>query len=194
MIKSMRGSDPDAAIFYLARALHSGEDIEFLARRILICSSEDVGMANPNAILVAMAAYQGVMAVGMPEARILLAEAAVTVATSPKSNSSYLAIDKALADVANKRTGEVPMHLRNAPAKGMLDMGYSVGYKYAHDYPEHYVDMQFLPDEMVGTKYYEPGNLGYEVQIRKWMDHLKNGTPLRKPDSSSDNSSDKSNK
>ena len=86
------------------------------------------------------------------------------------------------------------MHLRNAPAKGMLDMGYSVGYKYAHDFPEHYVDMQFLPDEMVGTKYYEPGNLGYEVQIRKWMDHLKNGTPLRKPDSSSDTSSDKSNK
>lgn len=194
MIKSMRGSDPDAAIFYLARALHSGEDIEFLARRILICSSEDVGMANPNAILVAMAAYQGVMAVGMPEARILLAEAAVTVATSPKSNSSYLAIDKALSDVANKRTGEVPMHLRNAPAKGMLDMGYSVGYKYAHDFPEHYVDMQFLPDEMVGTKYYEPGNLGYEVQIRKWMDHLKNGTPLRKTENPSDSSSDKSNK
>lgn len=174
MIKSMRGSDPDAAIFYLARALHSGEDIEFLARRILICASEDVGMANPNAILVANAAYQGIMAVGMPEARILLAEAAVVVATSPKSNSSYLAIDRALSDVANKRTGDVPMYLRNAPVKGMEELGYSVGYQYAHDFPEHYVPMQFLPDEMVGTKYYEPGNLGYEVQVKKWMEHLKN--------------------
>lgn len=174
MIKSMRGSDPDAAIFYLARALHSGEDIEFLARRILICASEDVGMANPNAILVANAAYQGVMAVGMPEARILLAEAAVVVATSPKSNSSYLAINRALSDVANKRTGDVPMYLRNAPVKGMEELGYSVGYQYAHDFPEHYVPMQFLPDEMVGTKYYEPGNLGYEVQVKKWMEHLKN--------------------
>ena len=174
MIKSMRGSDPDAAIFYLARALHSGEDIEFLARRILICASEDVGMANPNAILVANAAYQGIMAVGMPEARILLAEAAVVVATSPKSNSSYLAIERALSDVANKRTGDVPMYLRNAPVKGMEELGYSVGYQYAHDFPEHYVPMQFLPDEMVGTKYYEPGNLGYEVQVKKWMEHLKN--------------------
>ena len=174
MIKSMRGSDPDAAIFYLARALHSGEDIEFLARRILICASEDVGMANPNAILVANAAYQGIMAVGMPEARILLAEAAVVVATSPKSNSSYLAINRALSDVANKRTGDVPMYLRNAPVKGMEELGYSVGYQYAHDFPEHYVPMQFLPDEMVGTKYYEPGNLGYEVQVKKWMEHLKN--------------------
>ncbi|MBQ0011155.1 MAG: replication-associated recombination protein A [Clostridiales bacterium] len=174
MIKSMRGSDPDAAIFYLARALHSGEDIEFLARRILICASEDVGMANPNAILVANAAYQGIMAVGMPEARILLAEAAVVVATSPKSNSSYLAINRALSDVANKRTGDVPMYLRNAPVKAMEELGYSVGYQYAHDFPEHYVPMQFLPDEMVGTKYYEPGNLGYEVQVKKWMEHLKN--------------------
>ena len=114
------------------------------------------------------------MAVGMPEARILLAEAVVTVATSPKSNSSYLAIDKALDIVSKQRTGEVPMHLRNAPVKGMEEMGYSVGYKYAHDFPEHYVQMQFLPDEMVGTTFYEPGNLGYEVQIKKWMDHLKN--------------------
>ena len=121
-IKSMRGSDPDAAVFYLARALHAGEDIEFLARRILICASEDVGMANPSALPLVMAAYQGIMAVGMPEARILLSEAAIVVATSPKSNASYLAINKAMQDVAEKRTGEVPMHLRNAPARGMADL------------------------------------------------------------------------
>lgn len=169
-IKSMRGSDPDAAVFYLARALHGGEDIEFLARRILICASEDVGMANPSALGVAMAAYQGIMAVGMPEARILLSEAAIVVATSPKSNASYLAINKAMDDVAQKRTGEVPMHLRNAPAKGMADLGYGVGYKYAHDYEGHIVDQQYLPDEMVGTVYYEPTAIGYESKIRDWLD------------------------
>lgn len=168
-IKSMRGSDPDAAVFYLARALHGGEDIEFLARRILICAAEDVGMANPNALLVAMAAYQGIMAVGMPEARILLSEAAVMVATSPKSNSSYLAIDKALSDVADKRTGNVPMHIRNAPAQGMADIGYSVGYKYPHDFPGHMVKQQYLPDEMIGTVYYEPGINGYERKIREFL-------------------------
>ncbi len=168
-IKSMRGSDPDAAVFYLARALHGGEDIEFLARRILICASEDCGMANPSALTVAMAAYQGIMAVGMPEARILLSEAAICVATSPKSNSSYLAINKALHDVAEKRTGEIPMHIRNAPADGMSDLGYGVGYKYAHDYEGHIVDQQYLPDEMVGTVYYEPTTLGYEAKIHEWL-------------------------
>ena len=169
-IKSMRGSDPDAAVFYLARALHGGEDIEFLARRILICASEDVGMANPSAITVALAAYQGIMAVGMPEARILLSQAAIVVATSPKSNASYLAINKAMQDVSEKRTGEVPMHLRNAPAKGMADLGYGVGYKYAHDYEGHIVDQQYLPDEMVGTVYYEPTGIGYETKIKDWLD------------------------
>ena len=169
-IKSMRGSDPDAAVFYLARALHGGEDIEFLARRILICASEDVGMANPSALPVAMAAYQGIMAVGMPEARILLSEAAIVVATSPKSNASYMAINKAMQDVEQKRTGEVPMHLRNAPAKGMTDLGYGVGYKYAHDFEGHIVDQQYLPDEMKGTIYYEPTSLGYETKIREWLD------------------------
>ncbi len=172
-IKSMRGSDPDAAVFYLARALHGGEDIEFLARRILICASEDVGMANPSALSVAMAAYQGIMAVGMPEARILLSEAAIVVATSPKSNASYLAINKAMQDVAEKRTGEVPMHLRNAPAKGMKDLGYGVGYKYAHDYEGHIVDLQYLPDEMKGTIYYEPTGIGYEVKIKEWLDQRR---------------------
>ena len=153
-IKSMRGSDPDAAVFYLARALNGGEDPMFLARRIVIAASEDVGMANPNALILATSAMQAVHLVGMPEARIILAEAAVYVATSKKSNASYLAINKALEDVANKDTGEVPMHIRNAPAEGMEKEGYHVGYKYPHDYPGHYVEQQYLPDKMVGTKYY----------------------------------------
>ncbi|NCC76850.1 MAG: replication-associated recombination protein A [Clostridia bacterium] len=168
-IKSMRGSDPDATVFYLARALHGGEDIEFLARRILICAAEDVGLANPQMIQVAMAAYQGAMAVGMPEARILLSEAALAVATSPKSNAAYLAIDKALDDVNNRRTGEVPMHLRNAPAKGMSGLGYGVGYKYAHDYPGHIVDQDYLPAEIAGTIYFEPSTNGYEAKVTEWL-------------------------
>ena len=153
-IKSMRGSDPDAAIFYLARALNGGEDPMFLARRIVICASEDVGMANPNALVVANSAMQAVHMVGMPEARILLAEAAVYVATSNKSNASYLAINKALEDVKNKDTGDVPMHIRNAPVEQMKQFGYHDGYLYPHDYPGHWVEQQYLPDEMVGTKYY----------------------------------------
>ena len=153
-IKSMRGSDADAAIFYLARALNGGEDPMFLARRIVICASEDVGMANPNALVVANSAMQAVHMVGMPEARIILAEAAVYVATSLKSNASYLAINKALEDVKNKDTGEIPMHIRNAPAEGMEQFGYHDGYKYPHDYPGHYVEQQYLPDKMIGTKYY----------------------------------------
>ena len=169
-IKSMRGSDPDATVFYLARALHAGEDIEFLARRITICAAEDVGMANPAALQVAMSAYQAIVAVGMPEARIILSEAAVMVATSPKSNSTYLAIDKALADVDSRRTGEVPMHLRNAPVKGMKDLGYGKGYKYAHDFPGHIVDQEYLPEEVRGTVYYEPGSNGYEAKVKDWLE------------------------
>ena len=153
-IKSMRGSDPDAAVFYLARALNGGEDPMFLARRIVIAASEDVGMANPNALVVATNAMQAVHMVGMPEARIILAEAAIYVATSKKSNASYLAINKALEDVSSKDTGEVPMHIRNAPVEGMEKEGYHVGYKYPHDYPGHYVEQQYLPDKMIGTKYY----------------------------------------
>ena len=154
-IKSMRGSDPDATAFYLARALNAGEDPMFLARRIVICSSEDVGMANPNALVVANSAMQAVNMVGMPEARIILAEAAIYVATSKKSNASYLAIDKALEDVKTKDTGEVPMHIRNAPVKQMESLGYHQGYLYPHDFPGHYVEQQYLPDKMVGTKYYK---------------------------------------
>ena len=153
-IKSMRGSDPDAAIFYLARALNAGEDPMFLARRIVIAASEDVGMANPNALVVATSAMQAVHQIGIPEARIILAEATIYVATSKKSNASYLAINKAIEDVSTKDTGEIPMHIRNAPAEGMKDLGYSNGYKYPHDYPGHVVEQQYLPDKMLGTKYY----------------------------------------
>lgn len=153
-IKSMRGSDPDAALFYLARALNGGEDPMFLARRIVICSSEDVGMANPNALVIATSAMQAVHMVGMPEARIILAEAATYVATSPKSNATYLGINRALEDVSSKETGQVPMHIRNAPAEGMSKEGYGVGYKYPHDCPGHWVEQQYLPDEIIGTKYY----------------------------------------
>ena len=153
-IKSMRGSDPDAAVFYLARALNGGEDPVFLARRIVIAAAEDVGMANPNALVVATSAMQAVTMVGMPEARIILSEAAVYLATSKKSNASYLAINRALEDVSSKDTGEIPMHIRNAPAEGMEQFGYGDGYKYPHDYPGHVVEQQYLPDKMLGTKYY----------------------------------------
>ena len=153
-IKSMRGSDPDATVFYLARALNGGEDPMFLARRIVIAASEDVGMANPNALVVANAAMQAVHMVGMPEARILLSEAAVYVATSKKSNASYLAINNALEDVSTKDTGTIPMHIRNAPIEEMRKLGYNEGYLYPHDFPGHWVEQQYLPDKMVGTKYY----------------------------------------
>ena len=153
-IKSMRGSDPDATAFYLARAIAGGEDPVFIARRIVIAAAEDVGLANPNALVVANSAMQAVTSVGMPEARIILSEAAIYVATSKKSNAAYLAINKALEDVETKDTGEIPMHIRNAPVSGMRDFGYGEGYKYPHDYPNHQVEQQYLPDKMLGTKYY----------------------------------------
>ena len=153
-IKSMRGSDPDATVFYLARALNGGEDPVFLARRIVIAAAEDVGLANPMALQLATSAMQAVTMVGMPEARIILSEAAIYVANSKKSNASYNAINMALEDVANKDTGTIPMHIRNAPAEGMEQFGYHEGYKYPHDYPGHYVEQQYLPDKMVGTKYF----------------------------------------
>ena len=172
MIKSMRGSDPNAAILYLARALKAGEPIEFLARRIMICAAEDVGLANPNALLLAVAAFQTAIAVGMPEARIPLAEACVMVASSPKSNAAYLAIDKALSDVEHTDTGVVPMHLRNAPASGMKELGYGVDYKYAHDFPGHVVKQQYMTDATVGRKYYEPTVIGYESKIKEYLDKV----------------------
>ncbi len=153
-IKSMRGSDPDATVFYLARAINAGEDPMFLARRIVISAAEDVGLANPNALVVANAAMQSVATVGMPEGRIILSEAAIYVANSKKSNASYNAINQALSDVENKDTGTIPMHIRNAPAEGMEQFGYHQGYKYPHDYPGHWVEQQYLPDKMLGTKYF----------------------------------------
>ena len=153
-IKSMRGSDPDATLFYLARALNGGEDPVFLARRIVICASEDVGLADPQALVIATSAMQAVHMIGMPEARILLAESAVYVANCKKSNATYLGIDKALSEVQNKDTGEIPMHIRNAPVEKMRELGYNEGYLYPHDFPGHWVEQQYLPDKMVGTKYY----------------------------------------
>ena len=153
-IKSMRGSDADATLFYLARALNGGEDPMFLARRIVICASEDVGMANPNALVVANSAMQAVHMVGMPEAKLILAEAAVYIATSKKSNATYLGINRALEDVANKNTGTIPMHIRNAPVENMKEFGYGQGYLYPHDFQGHWVEQQYLPDVMIGTKYY----------------------------------------
>ena len=172
-IKSIRGSDPDAAIYWLARMLEGGEDIKFIARRLIISASEDIGLANPNAMLIANACFEAIDKIGMPEARIPLAEATVYLATSPKSNSAYLAVDAALAKV--KETGDlpVPLHLRNAPTALMKKLNYGADYKYAHDFENHYVDQQYLPDKLVDTKFYEPALNAKEEQIRKWMDFLK---------------------
>ena len=155
-IKSMRGCDPDATLFYLAKMIAAGEDPMFIARRIVIAASEDVSLANNEALLVATAAMQGVQQIGMPEGRILLAQAAVNVALSPKSNTTYVGINKALDDVKNKYTGEIPMHLRNAPIKEMKNHDYGIGYKYPHDYEGGFVEQQYLPNEMIGTSYYKP--------------------------------------
>ena len=156
-IKSMRGSDPDATLLYLARALNGGEDPVFLARRIVICASEDVGLADPQALVIATSAMQAVNMIGMPEARIILAEAAVYVANCKKSNATYLGINKALEDVANSDTGEIPMHIRNAPIEKMRELGYNEGYLYPHDYPGNYVEQQYLPEKIKDKKYYVPG-------------------------------------
>lgn len=168
-IKSMRGSDPDAAIHYLARMLAAGEDINFIARRIAICAAEDVGNADPQALVIAMAAVQAVQFIGMPEARIPLAQAVTYVACAPKSNASYLAIDKALADVRAKDCGDVPIHLRDCHYKGAAKLGHGVNYKYAHDYPYHIVKQDYLPDKMKGTKYYTPTSNGYEKTISQYL-------------------------
>ncbi len=153
-IKSMRGSDVDATIFYLSRAIYAGEDPMFLARRIAICASEDVGLANSNALVVANSAMQAIHMIGMPEAKIILAHAASYVAKSPKSNSSYMALNRALDDVENIDTGTIPMHIRNAPVEAMKSSGYGVGYKYPHEYPHHQVEQQYLPDKIKDKKYY----------------------------------------
>lgn len=172
-IKSMRGSDPDAAIYYLAKMLYAGEPVAFVARRIMICASEDVGNADPMALTVAVSAAQAVERLGMPEAQIVLAQAVSYVACAPKSNSAVKAIDKAMKLVANMKTAPVPVHLQDAHYKGSQKLGHGIGYKYAHDYENHYVDQQYLPDAIKDEHFYEPGELGYETEIRKYLKRLK---------------------
>ena len=172
-IKSMRGSDPDAAVYYLAKMLYAGEDVTFIARRIMICASEDVGNADPNALTVAVSAAQAVERLGMPEARIVLAQAVTYVASAPKSNAAYLAVDKALSVVRESRTAPVPTYLCDAHYKGAAKLGRGIGYKYAHDFPNHYVEQQYLPDAYKDMKFYEPTENGYEQMIREYFKKIK---------------------
>lgn len=172
-IKSMRGSDPDAAVYYLARMLYAGEDIKFIARRIMICASEDVGNADPQALVVATNACLAIERLGMPEARIVLSQAATYVACAPKSNAAYMAVDKALDVVKNEKTYGVPVHLQDAHYKSAGKLGHGIGYKYAHDYKNHYVKQQYLPDELEGTVFYEPTDNGYEKKIKEHLDKIK---------------------
>ena len=172
-IKSMRGSDPDAAVYYLAKMLYAGEDVTFIARRIMICASEDVGNADPNALTVAVSAAQAVERLGMPEARIVLAQAVTYVASAPKSNAAYLAVDKALSVVRESRTAPVPTYLCDAHYKGSGKLGRGIGYKYAHDYPNHYVEQQYLPDVYKDMTFYEPTENGYEQTIREYFKKIK---------------------
>ena len=165
-IKSMRGSDPDAAVYYLAKMLEAGEDIRFIARRMMICASEDVGNADPQALTIAVSAAQAVERVGMPESQLILAHAAIYIACAPKSNSVTNAIFAATQSVREKKT-TVPVHLQDAHYSGHDDLGHGIGYRYAHDYPKHYVKQQYLPDELAGEHFYEPGELGYEAEIRR---------------------------
>lgn len=172
-IKSMRGSDPDAAIYYLARMLYAGEDIKFIARRIMICASEDVGNADPQALLVAVGAAQAIERVGMPEAQIILAQAVAYVATAPKSNSAVCAINEAMEAIRDQQAMPVPVHLQDSHYKGANALGKGIGYLYAHDYPNHYVKQQYLPDGMEGRVFYRPSEMGYEKQISEHMCFLK---------------------
>ena len=172
-IKSMRGSDPDAAVYYLARMLYAGEDIKFIARRIMICASEDVGNADPQALNVAVSAALAAERIGLPEAQIILSQAASYVACAPKSNAAYVAIQNAMENVKTTRTMPVPVHLQDRHYKGAAKLGHGEGYKYAHDYPKHYVKQQYLPDGMEGTVFYEPSDNGYEKQIKAHMKWLK---------------------
>lgn len=171
-IKSIRGSDPNAAIYYLARMLAGGEDPLFIARRLCILAAEDVGLANPNALLLANSTFQIVHTIGMPEARIPLAECTIYLASSAKSNSAYLAIDEALAMAKDTQTASVPLYLRNAPTKLMEELGYKDGYKYAHDYPGHFADLEFMPTELAGHKFYEPADNKQEDVLRSRLENL----------------------
>ncbi len=172
-IKSIRGSDPDAAVYYLAKMLYAGEDIKFIARRMMILASEDVGNADPNGITVAVSAAQAVERIGMPEAQIILAQAATYLASAPKSNASYLSVAAAMESVKSVKT-TVPAHLQDAHYKGSANLGHGIGYKYAHDYPEHYVKQQYLPDEIRDARFYEPTDIGYEKNIKERLERLRN--------------------
>ncbi len=177
-IKSIRGSDPDAALYWMARMIEGGEDPQFIARRLVISAAEDIGLANPNALLLANAAFDAVMKIGWPEGRIPLAEAAVYLATSPKSNSAYMGIGSALELVKKTGNQPVPLHLRNAPTKLMADLGYSDGYKYAHDYPGHFVVQQFMPDKLTGERLWHAQHSPseeklYQNMLRCWGDRFK---------------------
>ena len=172
-IKSMRGSDPDAALYYLAKMLYAGEDIKFIARRIMICASEDVGNADPQALQVAVAASQAVERIGMPEAQIILSQAVSYVATAPKSNAACEGIFKAMEVVKNTKTATIPPYLQDAHYGGAAKLGHGIGYKYAHDYPNHYVKQQYLPDELVGQVFYQPSENGYEKNIREHMERIR---------------------
>lgn len=174
-IKSMRGSDPDAAIYYLARMLYAGEDVKFIARRICICASEDVGNADPMAMVVASSAAQEVERIGMPESQIILAQAAAYVACAPKSNSAVNGIMKAMKTVKTTMTETVPGHLRDAHYGGSARLGHGIGYKYAHDWPNHYVRQQYLPDSLVGERFYELSDQGYEKRMKDWMERIRRG-------------------
>ena len=168
-IKSVRGSDPNAAVYWMARMLDGGEDPLFIARRLCILAAEDIGLANPNALLLADATFRIVHSIGMPEARIPLSECAIYLASSPKSNSAYMAIDNALAAARSDRTASVPLYLRNAPTKLMSQLGYADGYKYAHDFPGHFVDLEFMPKEMEGKVFYEPQPNRHEDNLKAYL-------------------------
>lgn len=172
-IKSMRGSDPDAAVYYLARMLYAGEDVKFIARRMMICASEDVGNADPQALQVATAAALAVERVGMPEAQIILSQAVSYIASAPKSNAACVAIDRAMDTVARTKTPPVPAHLQDAHYKSSEKLGRGTGYKYAHAYPHHYAAQQYLPDALKNEVFYEPSDNGYEQTIRTYLDHVK---------------------
>ena len=172
-IKSIRGSDPDAAVYYLARMLYAGEDIRFIARRMMISASEDVGNADPNALNVAVSAALAVERIGMPEARIILAQAATYLASAPKSNASYLAVDRATECMKQTMTAPVPVHLQDAHYKGSEKLGHGLGYLYAHNYPNHYVEQQYLPDAIKDEVFYEPTEIGYEKQIKEHLQFLR---------------------
>ena len=173
-IKSMRGSDPNAAIYYLARMLYAGESVTFIARRIMICAAEDVSNADPQALVVATAASQAVERIGMPEARIILAQAAAYVACAPKSNSAIIAIDQALDYVKGHPNYKIPAHLQDAHYKGAAKLGHGIGYQYAHSFPNHYVDQQYLPDEVKGENFYELTQMGYEKELAEYLQRIKN--------------------